>query len=251
LETKRFVEDAVWSGNADLGKLLVSPTRFRNKTLSKFYGDKLGLTDDLTPAQDAVTDKGFGILSQAGFLMAIGHSDEAFPIYRGKFLRLNVLCGQLPPPPPGLASTLPVFKPGITNRQRVEMHTAGAACITCHSQMNPLGFALEHFDAAGRWRDTDNTLPVDSKTEIAASDITGVVDGGLDLSRKLSASRTAQDCAVAQTFEYMLSREPATDDACVLKALQQKSSSAQLGFKDLFAEVTQSDAFFARVEPKE
>jgi hypothetical protein len=249
-ETRMFIDDAFWNQGADFGKLLVSPTRIRSAALSKFYKDGLSAEMKETPVQAAVGDKSFGLLSQAGFLMAISRNDDDAIIYRGKFLRTRLLCGQISPPPPGIASPLPMFKPGMTGRQRVETHTSGAACVVCHNQLNPLGYALEFFGGDGRWRDNDGGLAIDATTEIAGSDITAKVNGALDLSQKLAASGTVQRCVVSQVMEYALGRRPGDGDRCIADGLQ-KNFAGKPDIKQLIADIAQSDAFSARVEPKE
>ena len=94
--------------------------------------------------------------------MMLAKSDESAPIHRGAFVRRKLLCGRLPPPPPGLATPLPAVSPGVSKRQRITEHTAGAACVWCHDTFNPLGFALERFDISGLYHEVDQGLPIDT-----------------------------------------------------------------------------------------
>jgi len=94
-ETRSFVEQTFWTSNDTVRELLVSSTRFRNQTLGQFYGDALGgASDALSPVLAAPDQKTFGLLSQAGFLAAVSRNQEAAIIYRGRFVRENLLCGR-------------------------------------------------------------------------------------------------------------------------------------------------------------
>lgn len=249
-ETRKFLEDVFWRPGGDFARLFVSPVRWRNERLGRYYGDATLAGSTLVAVTGEVGERSFGLLSQAGFLMAIGRSDEEAPIYRGKFVRNTLLCASLPPPPPDVAAPLPKIRPGTTTRQRVEAHTAGAACMGCHGLINPPGFALEHFDGAGLWRDTENGLSIDARAAITGTDI-GAVNGALELSRRLGESATAQGCFVARAFEYVFGRPPADGERCLLGALEERFRSRNLVLRDLLADLLLTDAFFVRVSPKE
>jgi hypothetical protein len=249
-ESRLYVEDLFWNQNGAFDKLLISPTRVRNKMLSQFYGDALGQADDPQLVPGPVDDKTFGLLSQAGFLMGISRNDGDATIFRGKFIRTKLLCQPIFLPPPGVATPLPAIQPGVTSRQRVEMHTSAGVCAACHNQMNPFGYALEHFDGAGRWRDTEGGLTIDTAAEVTSSDL-GPFDGARDLSVKLAGSAMVRQCVVSQMFQYAMRRQATGDDQCGMTALNDKFTASQLSLKELLMDITQSDAFFARVEPKE
>lgn len=245
VETDQFTQAAFWGPGDTLKALLVSPTRFRNKNLSAFYQDPLGTTDAVRETAGQVSERSFGLFSQAGFMAAISRSPDNAIIYRGRFLRERFLCTNLSPPPPGTVTPLPRVTPGTPNRQRVADHTAGKVCTGCHQLMNPLGYTLEHFDRFGRWREEDQGLPIDARAEILKSDF-GSVDGALGLATKLSESAEVRACAAKQIFQYTLSRRPAPSDACAFDMLNGQSSRS---FRDLFLAVAQNPAFLLRVEP--
>ncbi len=249
-ESRMFVDDLFWNQEGNFGKLLMSPSRVRNKTLSTFYGDSLSQTDAPATVSGEVNEKSFGLFSQAGFLMGISRNDDDASIFRGKFVLTRMFCQPIFLPPPGVATPLPSIKPGVTSRQRVEMHTGTGVCVGCHGKMNPFGFALEHFDATGRWRDKEGDLPIDTAAQASSSDL-GPFDGARDLSSKLASSEMVKQCVVSQMFQYALRRETTDDDQCGVAALQQTFVSSDLSMKELLLSITQSSAFFARVEPKE
>jgi hypothetical protein len=104
------------------------------------------------------------LLTTAAVLTATSHPDRTSPVKRGKWV-LDALLGAPPPPPPPAMEALPASpdsKGKITLRQRLEAHRTQAACASCHKRMDPLGFAFEHYDSLGRWREKDGNLSIDS-----------------------------------------------------------------------------------------
>ena len=92
---------------------------------------------------------------------------------RGKFLLNNILGLPAPPPPPGVDTNLAEAKPDVpppTIRERLAQHRTNPSCASCHSVIDPLGFALEHFDAIGAWRTSDESgRPVDAAARPSAA----------------------------------------------------------------------------------
>lgn len=246
-ETRRYVDHVFWESEDSLSDLFVSNVRLRNRALSAYYGDGASSQESLSLVTGDIDERSFGLLSQAGFLAAITRNPEAGIIYRGRFLRERLLCGKLAPPPPIELPPLPSIEPGMTGRERIAEHTSTPTCSGCHRLMNDLGFALEHFDHVGRYREEDHGEPIDATGDIVDSDV-GAVDGALDLSRKLASSRDVRACAERQLFRFVMGREPTASDGCMLEAL---ASAPTRNFRDLFLLLTQQRAFYERVEPLE
>lgn len=100
-----------------------------------------------------------------------------------------------------------------TNRDRYAAHSTNSACAGCHNRIDGVGFPFEHFDSLGQWRATDNGFPVDATGEIIGTDVDGPVVNAVDLSQKLSQSRTVHDCFTTQLFRYAFARaEQSADD---------------------------------------
>ena len=247
-EGTRFTDDVFWNGPGTYEQLLVSPVRFRSRALSAYYGDGLGLGDAMERYEAPPSESSFGLLSQAGLLLAMGPNPDSAIIYRGKFIRTRLLCGALPAPPAG-APPLPELTPGTSGRERIAAHTGGPQCRSCHSLMNPLGFSLEHFDGAGLWRETENGLPIDTRVDLDDPALQGPVDGAHALSVKLAQSPAAHACAVRQMFTFAFGRPPEPADDATLASMSERFSSSGFRLQSLLRAVASSDAFRVRVEP--
>ena len=107
-----------------------------------------------------------GILGQASLLAMNAHAATTSPTLRGKFVRQVLLCEAIPPPPANVNTTLPDTGTAQTTRQKVEQHSTNPTCAACHKLMDPVGLALENFDAIGHYRDTENGHAIDASGEL-------------------------------------------------------------------------------------
>lgn len=162
-ETELFFESVLREDRSVLD-LLKTDYTYLNERLAKHYGitgvygshfRKVALKPE--------THRG-GLLRQGSVLSVTSYATRTSPVIRGHWILGNLL-GSPPPPPPGnvpalkektISATLPV-------RERLAEHRANAACASCHDVMDPVGFALENFDAIGRWRDYEDGYPVDAE----------------------------------------------------------------------------------------
>jgi hypothetical protein len=151
----------------------------------------------------------------------------------------------------GTVPPLPEIDPLATTRVQVAQHTAEPACAGCHRLLNPPGFALEHFDNIGRWRDDERGLELDASADLEDLGIEGTFDGALAFSRALAASEAVQSCAVAQMFEFAIGREPSTEDACVTDDLFASFVENDGDLQQLLVDIVASEAFAERVAPQE
>ena len=105
-----------------------------------------------------------GLLRQASILTVTSYATRTSPVVRGNWILANMLGSPAPPPPqhvPSLEESTPIAA-DLTMRERLAKHREDAACARCHNLMDPVGFALENFDAVGRWRDLEAGRPVDA-----------------------------------------------------------------------------------------
>ena len=161
-ETELFFESQVREDRSVLDLLRAEYT-FLNARLAEHYGIEgvHGSHFRRVPLADPARG---GLLGHGSVLTATSYADRTSVVLRGKWV-LETLLGSPPPPPPANVPPLPEndgkSKPESL-RERMEQHRANPVCATCHANMDPLGFALENFDAIGRWRESDEGAPIDS-----------------------------------------------------------------------------------------
>jgi hypothetical protein len=217
-ETRLFLADA-WQGTPSMKTLLTAPVSFVDADLAAFYGfpapTGAGFQRvDLDPSRAA------GLLTQGSFLAEHAKADQTSPTLRGKFVRAKLFCHAPPPPPPDIVVRPPTVDPRLSTRERFAQHTADERCATCHLQMDPIGFAFEHYDAAGRWRDIDGGKPVDATGDLTGTDVDGALDGVPSLAARLAASDEVASCTATQWFRYAFGRaEQTPGDLCTVGKL--------------------------------
>jgi hypothetical protein len=161
-ETQLFLRDQL-RGNRSVLELLTAKYTFVNDRLARHYGMRGVYGSHFRRVE--VSDDRAGLLGHGSILTATSHPTRTSPVLRGRWILENVL-GAAPPPPPPDVPSLPSRADGgkpLTVRERTERHRANPACVHCHARMDPLGFALEPFDAIGRRRVVDDTGdPIDA-----------------------------------------------------------------------------------------
>src|SRR6202035_2342246 len=146
-----------------LEELLTANYTFVNERLAKFYGIPNVYGTHFRRMTIADSNRA-GLLGQASILTVTSYANRTSPVLRGKWLLDTILGAPPPPPPPNVP---PLKEAGedlrpTTVRARLEAHRKNPICASCHSRMDPLGFALENFDAVGKWRTLDGEQPVDT-----------------------------------------------------------------------------------------
>ena len=159
-ETQMFFE-AVMRENRPVSDFLDGKYTFLNGLLAKHYGIP-GVAGTEFRRVDLTTDQRSGVLTQGSVLTVSSYSSRTSVVLRGKFVLENFL-GAAPPPPPPDIPALDETAVGTSRslRQQMEVHRSNAACASCHSRMDVLGFGLENYDAVGQWRTQDGKFPID------------------------------------------------------------------------------------------
>jgi len=201
IEIERMFEENVFEREGDFRDLFTTRDTHVNEDLARVYGIE-GITGpDWTPITLPDDGKRAGILTTPGFLALNAHKTQTSPTRRGRFIRLNLLCQDVPPPPPGIDTTLPDADPTkpTTLRERLDAHRKDPACAGCHQKMDPIGFTLERFDSIGAYRDMDeNNLPIDSASEIDGAP----VDGPMDMTALIAALPEVGACVARRFYEH-------------------------------------------------
>ncbi|BEV00423.1 DUF1592 domain-containing protein [Novosphingobium olei] len=177
-ETRMFFAN-VLSANRPVTDFIRSDYTFLNQRLAEHYGIA-GVRGPAfrKVALDPASPRG-GLLGQASILTVTSYGNHTSVVKRGKWILDNMLASPPPPPPPDVPA-LKTEHDGrlLTARQQLELHRANASCAACHMKMDPLGFALENFDAVGAWRTSDAGQAIDNTATLpTGANIAGV--GGL------------------------------------------------------------------------
>jgi hypothetical protein len=222
--SERFVESVVQDGGG-LTELLTAPYAFADSALAPLYGQSV--SGDMTRIELAGDRKGF--LMQVGYLASNAYAVKTDPIHRGLFVIRDVLCRAIPDPPPGATMTPPpkTDKPIITTRDEIGLLTGQSFCPTCHSQINPPGFAFEGFDAVGKARTTDNGARVDTTGEMILDGQPVAFDGPGELVDALADSDEARACYAGRWLEFAYGRPLASDDVPLRDAMILKDDSIE------------------------
>ena len=238
--TRLFLEKVVLAPNADVRSFFDSDQTFADATLAPLYGlmpPASGFAQfTLAPASGRA-----GIMGQAGILA--GHSGPNFtsPTGRGLFMLQSFFCVVPEPPPPGVSTSLP--PPELLNsttRQKLEYDTNQAICQGCHVMFDPMGFALEHFDAIGRYRETENGLPIDA----SGSFVDGTsFNGARELGAALRENATVTECLLRNFYRSVNGRVDDGRDPVGIGLMSASLRSRRYVFRDLVRDFVASEAF--------
>ncbi len=253
-EITRFMDDVLWSGT--IAQVFTADHTYLNRDLATFLSidgaATMGTGFDrvtLDPQGAMGPGRRAGILSMPGLLSAQAKPNETSPILRGKFVAEQMLCAEVPLPPANIPPVEAADTSQLTTRQRFEKH-AESECASCHQVMDPLGFAFEHFDAAGRFRATEKDQPIDSTGALEGTDVDGLFADGVELSQRLAGSAMVRSCVARQWTRFALGREAEDGDARTLAQLSCGFRGNEARFVDLLAAFTHSDAFRTMATPE-
>jgi hypothetical protein len=168
-------------------------------------------------------------------------------VHRGKAVRERLLCQTLPPPPP--VDTIIAPDPTLSSREQLEQKTSPAACATCHTLMNPVGFTFEHYDIVGAFRTVDGVHPIDATGTLTQTDVDGDVDGAIELATQLARSDDVHQCMARQWFRYALGRSETNDDEPSISASYERYRAADDDLRELIIAITTTDSFRHRGVP--
>ena len=245
-ETELFVESNMREDRSLL-ELLTADYSFINGRLARHYGipDVYGEQfRRVTFSED--TDRG-GLLGQGSILTLTSYPTRTSPVVRGKWLLENIL-GSPPPPPPPEVPGLPDRGAGgqpASVRERLELHRENPVCATCHSQLDPLGFALEHFDGIGTFRSVSEAgAPVDAKGAFpTGEEFEGL--GGLR-SFILGHREAFVETFIEKLLAYALGRELEVFDLPTVRQIQQQAASTDYRWSSIVTGIVTSPPFGMR-----
>jgi mono/diheme cytochrome c family protein len=191
-----------------------------------------------------------GLLGQGSILMVTSHTDRTSPVVRGKWILDNLL-GAPPPPPPAMVPPLKesAEREGgkiLSMRERMEEHRSNPACSSCHSIMDPIGFAMENFDAVGAWRSHEARSPIDATGQLMDGTR---VDGIVELRKALLKEPEKFVGTVTEKLMiYALGRGLGHYDMPALRSIVRESARNNYRFSSLISGIVKSTPFQMRVK---
>ena len=245
-ETELFVESIIREDRSVIDLLTANYT-FVNERLARHYGipnvygsrfRKVSLADDARR----------GLLGQGSILALTSHAERTSPVVRGKWVLDNILGAPVPPPPPDV----PTFKdnePGQkpkTMRELMAQHRNNPSCATCHRMMDPIGFALENFDAVGAWRTREPAGPIDASAELPDG-IT--VQGPVTLRHALVKRPEVFVTTLAEKMmTYGLGRGLTYHDMPTIRSVVRSSEANKYRFSAVVLAIVKSEPFRMKVK---
>jgi mono/diheme cytochrome c family protein len=179
-ETDLFLNSILLDQHRSVLDLLTANYTFVNERLAKHYGIPNVTGSDFRRVELPKDSPRAGLLGQGSILTLTSYSTRTSPVLRGKYVLENLLASAPPPPPPNVPSLNTEGEKGgepPSLREAMVQHRANPACANCHARMDPIGFAMENFDAIGQWRDTDLGKPIDVSSTLTDGSVVNGIAG--------------------------------------------------------------------------
>jgi hypothetical protein len=243
-ETELFFE-SIMREDRNVLDLMTADYTFVNERLAKHYGIPNVYGSQMRRVT-LIDDARKGLLGKGGILMVTSHSDRTSPVLRGKWILENLVGTPPPAPPPGVPP-FPENTGGqrpLSVRDRMERHRTSPACASCHKVMDPLGFALENFDAVGKWRTQDEDQPINASGQLTDGT---EVDGAVSLRQAvLKRPEVFVSTLTEKLLTYALARGLTYRDMPAVRAIVREASSHDYKFSSLVLGITASAPFQLR-----
>ncbi len=222
-ETVLSLRSALFERGEDFRSIFTMTKTFANAELAKLYGVRAPAGSGFAEVELPASGPRAGLLMQASFLALHAHPSRSSPTLRGKFIRENLLCQAIPPPPNNVDTSLPAnTRDAMTARQRLTAHREDPSCAGCHTLMDPLGLALEKFDGIGAFRERENNLAIDASGELDGkqfSDARG-------LAQTLADDPNTTSCFVRTLLRYARGALEHQSEAALIEALGGRFAAA-------------------------
>ncbi|MFM7322943.1 MAG: DUF1588 domain-containing protein, partial [Armatimonadota bacterium] len=220
---------------------------FANARLAGLYGIP-GVEGDALRRVTLPDGHRGGLIGHASILTLTSNPGRTSPVKRGKWVLENLLGTPPPPPPPNVPELPEDKKEGAatptTVRQRLEIHRRNPACNACHQRLDGIGFAMEQYDAIGRWRDRDGDQAIDASGDLPD----GARFSGPDGLRALLMARKGKftRALVERLLTYGIGRGLEPYDQCNLDAMARRVSERGYRFSEVVMSVVESKPFRLR-----
>jgi hypothetical protein len=237
-----FVDDVAWgSGGSDFRRLFTDDEVYLNGRLGPLYGAKLR-ADAVFRRVRLDDGRRAGVLSHPYMASVLSYAAATSPIHRGVFLARSVMGNVLKPPQEAVTPLAPDLHPDLSTRERVALQTSSVACQTCHTMINPLGFALEEFDPIGRYRTAeirgDMQKPIDaSGSYLPREGSQATFRGARELATTIATSRDAQEAFVQQLFHALVKQPMRAWGPDTLETLRKQFAANNCDIRRLIVDI--------------
>lgn len=240
-ETKLFFREFLY-GDRSLTEMLTADFTFANDKLAAYYGLPAVEGSEFKQVSLEGTARQ-GLLTQGSLLTVTSHPTRTSPVKRGKWVLEQLLCSAPPPPPPGVEGLPKVPMPTSTLREKMEQHRKDPVCASCHTAMDPIGFALESFDGIGTYRTEDQGFPIDASGQLPTGE---TFNGAREMADLISGDPRFGRCASKQLFTYALGRGSEPRDRKYIDHIAVEFAAGGYKMKDLIALIVTSEPFRLR-----
>ena len=248
-ETERFVTSVLREERSVL-ELITASYTYLNERLADHYGIE-GITGSHFRRVELPADsRRGGLLGHGSILTLTSYPTRTSPVLRGKYVLDNLLASPPPAPPPNVPA-LEAETDGETAartlREAMAAHRENPECASCHAEMDPIGFAFEHFDAVGRWRDLDGGLPIEADDVLPD----GTLIDGIDGVKRLLLARPERfvTAVTEKLLMYALGRNVQYFDAPAVRAIVREAATDDYTFSALVRGIVSSVPFRMRQAP--
>ncbi|HEY4361345.1 MAG TPA: DUF1592 domain-containing protein [Bryobacteraceae bacterium] len=229
--------------------LLRADYTFLNERLAQHYGVS-GVYGSNFRRVPVTQEERKGILGHGSILTVTSHADRTSPVVRGKWILENLLGAPPPPPPPDVPALTDNAEGALPKslRARMELHRANPICASCHKVMDPIGFALENYDAVGTWRTEDSGTPIDASGKLAdGTDVKGVVSvrNAILARPEIFASTVTEKLMI-----YALGRGLEPSDMPAIRRIVRDAAPDNYRLRSLIMGVVRSVPFQMRKKPE-
>jgi hypothetical protein len=241
-----FLDEVVWSKESDYREFFRADWAFTSDRIAAFYGDawKPAVADATKPAGNVLLRTAgdqahcFGLLTHPYLMSGLAYHDSTSPIHRGVFLIRYMLGRTLRPPAEAFSPLSPDLHPDLTTRERVELQTSPESCQVCHSKINGLGFALENYDAVGRYRESERSKEINSKGSYdpRAGGSTQFA-GPAELAEYLFSSEDSQRAFVSRAFQHFVKQPAAAYGPETMDQLLKSFRDSNFNIQQLLVEI--------------
>lgn len=254
-----FLDEVIWSEASDYRRLLTADYLWLSPRLQSLYqpaeasehageagadegGEQEASAETFEKVVFAPHERS-GVMTHPYLLSALAYHNNSSPIHRGVFLSRKIVGRTLNPPPVATAFENDQFDPHLTMREKVTQLTRHSSCMSCHAVINPLGFAMEHYDAVGRWRTEDNGKPLDTLSEYTNESGESVQLANARQVAELALNNpAAQHAFIAQLAQHWTKQFPAAYGPETIERLAAAFATEQFHVQNLLVRIATIDA---------